>query len=408
MAVLKGIGSSSDGRSKSVYAPVSEGQAKALTRSYAQAGYGPETVELIEAHGTGTKAGDAAEFGGLRLVFEQGGRTDSQWCALGTVKSQVGHTKAAAGAAGLFKVLMALHHKVLPPTLKVDRPNPNLDIDGSPFYLNERSRPWIRGSDHPRRGSVSSFGFGGTNFHLAVEEYRGPGAKAWRLRTAPSELVVLSAATPAELARAATEMAARATAPGFLVYAARTSQAQFDSMLPARLAVVANDEADLAAKLSRMAERISSKPGDPVELPTGAYYATDREPGKIAFLFPGQGSQYVFMGADQAMFMDAAREAFDAAADLELGDEPLHRVVFPLPAYDEVAQEAQEAKLRATEWAQPAIGLTSLALLGVMNELGVSADMVGGHSYGEITALCAAGSLSPVGLPQRGAAPRVS
>ncbi|MCP4804403.1 MAG: hypothetical protein GY884_03560, partial [Proteobacteria bacterium] len=113
--VIKAVGSSSDGRAKSIYAPVSSGQAKALERAYERAGYGPETVELVEAHGTGTKAGDAAEFGGLAQTFSPASE-ERQWCALGSVKSQVGHTKASAGSAGLFKVVMALHHKVLPPT----------------------------------------------------------------------------------------------------------------------------------------------------------------------------------------------------------------------------------------------------------------------------------------------------
>lgn len=166
-AVIRGIGSSSDGRSKSVYAPVPEGQAKALRRTYAAAGYGAETVELMEAHGTGTKAGDAAEFEGLRAMFDESGRQDRQWCALGSVKSQIGHTKAAAGAAGLFKAIMALHHKVLPPTIKVDKPNPKLEIEKTAFYLNTEARPWIRPAGHPRRASVSSFGFGGSNFHVA-------------------------------------------------------------------------------------------------------------------------------------------------------------------------------------------------------------------------------------------------
>jgi acyl transferase domain-containing protein len=152
--VVNGVGSSSDGRSKSVYAPVSAGQARALSNAYDKTSYGPESVELVEAHGTGTVAGDAAEFGGLTLAFGASERDDRQWCALGSVKSQIGHTKAAAGAAGLFKVIMGLHHKVLPQTAKIDQPNPKLDLQNSPFYLNTRSRPWVRGSDHERRGSV--------------------------------------------------------------------------------------------------------------------------------------------------------------------------------------------------------------------------------------------------------------
>jgi acyl transferase domain-containing protein len=162
-AVLTGVGASSDGKAKSVYAPVPEGQAKALSRAYSRAGYGADTVEFLEAHGTGTKAGDAAEFEGLRLAFDASGRQDRQWCALGSVKSQIGHTKGAAGSAGLIKAVLALHHRVLPPTIKVDAPNPALHLDDSPFYLNTRSRPWIRDASHPRRASVSSFGFGGSN-----------------------------------------------------------------------------------------------------------------------------------------------------------------------------------------------------------------------------------------------------
>ena len=166
-ALLRGIGTASDGRSKSVYAPVAAGQAQALRRAYAGAGYGAETVELMEAHGTGTKAGDAAEFEGLRSVFEEADADRRQWCALGSVKSQIGHTKAAAGAAGLFKAVMALHHKVLPPSIKIAAPNPKLDIERSPFYLNTQSRPWIRGNAHPRRASVSAFGFGAHPLRVA-------------------------------------------------------------------------------------------------------------------------------------------------------------------------------------------------------------------------------------------------
>jgi acyl transferase domain-containing protein len=172
-AVIRGCGSSSDGRAKSIYAPRWEGQVKSLRRCYEEAGYGPETVELVEAHGTGTKAGDQAEFNALREVFNASGREDRQWAALGSIKSQLGHTKAAAGAAGLLKTVLALHDKVLPPTFGIDKPATKLEIEKTPFYLNTTTRPWIHGGDHPRRAAVSSFGFGGTNFHITVEEYTG-------------------------------------------------------------------------------------------------------------------------------------------------------------------------------------------------------------------------------------------
>ncbi|CAN90976.1 polyketide synthase [Sorangium cellulosum So ce56] len=396
-AVIRGIGSSSDGRSKSVYAPVPEGQAKALRRTYAAAGYGPETVELMEAHGTGTKAGDAAEFEGLRAMFDESGREDRQWCALGSVKSQIGHTKAAAGAAGLFKAIMALHHKVLPPTIKVDKPNPKLDIEKTAFYLNTQARPWIRPGDHPRRASVSSFGFGGSNFHVALEEYTGPAPKAWRVRALPAELFLLSADTPAALADRARALAKEAEVPEILRFLARESVLSFDASRPARLGLCATDEADLRKKLEQVAAHLEARPEQALSAPL-VHCASGEAPGRVAFLFPGQGSQYVGMGADALMTFDPARAAWDAAAGVAIADAPLHEVVFPRPVFSDEDRAAQEARLRETRWAQPAIGATSLAHLALLAALGVRAEAFAGHSFGEITALHAAGALSAADL----------
>ncbi|WP_437798995.1 SDR family NAD(P)-dependent oxidoreductase [Sorangium sp. So ce693] len=396
-AVIRGIGSSSDGRSKSVYAPVPEGQAKAIRRTYAAAGYGPETVELMEAHGTGTKAGDAAEFEGLRAMFDASGREDRQWCALGSVKSQIGHTKAAAGAAGLFKAIMALHHKVLPPTIKVDKPNPKLDIEKTAFYLNTQARPWIRPGDHPRRASVSSFGFGGSNFHVALEEYTGPAPKAWRVRALPAELFLLSADTPAALADRARALAKEAEVPEILRFLARESVLSFDASRPARLGLCATDEADLRKKLEQVAAHLAARPEQALSAPL-VHCASGEAPGRVAFLFPGQGSQYVGMGADALMTFDPARAAWDAAAGVSIADAPLHEVVFPRPVFSDEDRAAQEARLRETRWAQPAIGATSLSHLALLAALGVRAEAFAGHSFGEITALHAAGALSAADL----------
>ncbi|MBM4283044.1 MAG: hypothetical protein FJ137_20575, partial [Deltaproteobacteria bacterium] len=229
-ATINGIGTSSDGRSKSVYAPVSEGQAKALRRAYEAAGYAPSTVELVEAHGTGTKAGDAAELGGLQLCFDDdawGDKPVRQSIAVGSVKSQIGHTKSAAGAAGLLKAALALHEKVLPPTLKVTTPNPTVKFDETPFYVNARLRPWIRGSAHPRRASVSSFGFGGSNWHITLEEYVGQ-QQAPRLGRRDVELIALSASSPAALVGRARAALADVAAAWDLSVVARALNASFD------------------------------------------------------------------------------------------------------------------------------------------------------------------------------------
>ncbi|MDG1483992.1 MAG: SDR family oxidoreductase [Myxococcota bacterium] len=388
-AVLTGVGSSSDGRAKSVYAPRSSGQANAIRRAYDRAGYGPDTVELLEAHGTGTKAGDAAEFGGLRMVFDEAGRADRQWCALGSVKSQIGHTKAAAGAAGLFKAVMALRHGVLPPTIKIDRPNPALELEKSAFYLATTARPWVRGADHPRRAGVSSFGFGGSNFHLAMEEYTGPADAAPRMRTASHELVILTGRSGADVAAQAKKHADQATVSGYLHWLAHTSQSAYTASAPARLAVVATDEADLVAKLTAAAARIEKAPSKAMSTPDGTSYGVGAADGTTAFLFPGQGSQYVGMTGGAAMAHAEALSAWDDAAALGL-----HEVVFPITAFDDAGRTAQSERLTRTENAQPAIGISSRAMLNLLTRTGLTPAMVGGHSYGEVTALYAAGVLS--------------
>ncbi len=393
-AVIRGVGASSDGRGTAIYAPLPAGQVRALQRAYESAGYGPETVELVEAHGTGTGAGDAAEFSALGEVFGAAGRPDRQWCALGSVKSQIGHTKAAAGAAGMLKAVLALQHKVLPPTIKVDRPNPALGLEGSPFYLNTATRPWVRpaaGDAHPRRASVSSFGFGGTNFHVALEEYvPASGSSAtppWRLPAAPTELILISAPSPGALLDRARQLDLGRT----LTDLARQTLAEFDHEDRARLAIVARDTADLAAKLADAAARIEA--GPPLAPQGQVHYGNGPPaPGLIGFLFPGQGAQYVGMGADLAVHLPLARAAWDDAAGHEPGDLPLHRVVFPPPAFSDSGHAEAEGRLTATEWAQPALAVHSVALLAVLARLGLKPDCVAGHSFGELVALHAGGA----------------
>jgi 3-oxoacyl-(acyl-carrier-protein) synthase/acyl carrier protein len=208
-AVIKGIGSSSDGKYKSIYAPHSEGQIKALRRAYENAGYSPETVGLIEAHGTGTMVGDPTEFTSIKEVFGEN-NSQTQYIALGRVKSQIGHTKAAAGAASLIKTALALHHKVLPPTINITKPHPKLNIENSPFYLNTETRPWI--SNQPRRAGVSAFGFGGTNYHVVLEEYENEHYHSYRLHNT-AKSILLFASTTQELLSCCEDIQRQLTSP---------------------------------------------------------------------------------------------------------------------------------------------------------------------------------------------------
>ncbi|HEU4361002.1 MAG TPA: SDR family NAD(P)-dependent oxidoreductase [Mycobacterium sp.] len=395
-AVIRGIGTSSDGRAKSIYAPSPAGQVKALRRAYSAAGYGPETVGLVEAHGTGTKAGDAAEFAALREVFDASGRPDRQWCAVGSVKSQVGHTKGAAGACGLFKTVMALHHKTLPPTIKIDRPSPSLDIANSPFYLSTQTKPWITESAFPRRASVSSFGFGGTNFHVTVEEYTGTGNRAWRYRSWDSELIVLGAQSAATLSDQAARLSASLVdSPDLLSYLARSTQSAYDAAQPHRLAIVADSVSNLRVVLDEAAAKLeASDVAVSFSSPKGYFYSAQQS-GPVALLFPGQGSQYVGMGADIPQLYEAALSPWEfARAERLNADRDLHQVVWPKTAFTDDERALQTAELTKTEWAQPGIGAHSLSLLSLIGALGIAPVAVGGHSFGEVSALCAAGVFS--------------
>ncbi len=394
-AVIRGLGSSSDGRAKSIYAPSAQGQTLALERAYERAGYGPETVGLVEAHGTSTQAGDAAEFEALKSVF---GKTSAEKgsIALGSVKAQIGHTKAAAGSAGLIKAVLALHHKVLPPTIKVDAPNPKMGIEDSPFYLNTTLRPWVHGAEkpHPRRASVSALGFGGTNFHVALEEYVGPSDRPAHMRTLGSELVVLSADTPAALVALCKETAAASEAEGAFLHVAKKAQLAFDASKPARLAIVATNAADLREKLGFAATTIEKSGSAPFSSPKGIHYGVGAaaKASEIAVLFPGQGSQYVNMGADLATHFDRVRDVWDGVAShVRDGSSTLADRVFPAPGFGEDARIAAEKALTATDWAQPAICATSLSMFRLFELTGLRPSMVGGHSLGEVTAAVAAG-----------------
>ena len=364
-AVLKGIGSSSDGKGGAIYAPRREGQMEALRNAYRAAGVSPATVELVEAHGTGTKVGDATEISALADVYRAAGRSGT-WCAVGSIKSQIGHTKAAAGAAGLIKAALALYHKVLPPTIKLTSP---LDVlrDG-PLYPNTLRRPWMPSPDHPRRAALSAFGFGGSNFHCVLEE--ADAVKPEIDWCGDTELLAFSG-TEAEVMRQ---------------FDAPPPLGAFCADAPLRV-VIACRKADLAKSL---AQARTLKTGD------GVFVGRGPVAGKLAVLFPGQGSQYVGMLRELVCHFPPAFDVFvraDAAFTRQTGRR-LVDLVYPVPAFDDATRQHQEDALRATDAAQPSLGAVQLAAWRVLEYFGVRADAFAGHSYGELVALCASGRIA--------------
>jgi acyl transferase domain-containing protein len=398
-AVLKGAGLASDGRAQGLLAPRVEGEILALQRAYEQSGIDPATVGLIEAHGTGIPVGDATELEALRKVFANDGSNVPR-CALGSVKSMIGHCIPAAGIASLIKTTLALHYKILPPT-RCEKVREDLRRGDSPFYVNTETRPWIHGNrDVPRRAGVNAFGFGGINSHLVLEEYPVPLAEQTSGFPWPCELVVISADTPELLARRITEIrdAAIARPDVTLSQLARTLSAA-----PAkhcRVAIVASDLGNLFGKLETAATKITEGKRTHLHTRQGVHFdlgGKKRLTGKTAFLFPGQGSQYPNMLADLCMAFPEVRHEFEMsdAAFAGVWEFLPSQFVFPPPTcLSPEVEKALAEKILSIDVAFETVFTASMAILRLLDAFGVKCDIMLGHSTGEYTSLAASGAVA--------------
>ncbi len=400
-AVIKGVGTSSDGKGAGPLAPRVEGEELAIRRAYAAAGIAPETIELIEAHGTGTPVGDLAEMQAVARVFGLR-RGPLPTCAIGSVKSMIGHLMPAAGIAGLIKAALAVYHRVLPPTLHCERPHPRFELEKTPFYVNTETRPWVHGDDTPRRAGVNAFGFGGINAHVILEEVPAatpeaepPGSPQWE-----TEVCVLQGATRPELLEQAQQLA-RYLEEGREIRL-RDLAYTLNTRLRAgtvRLSVVASSADDLRSKLVRALQRLSDPACRQIKDPSGLYFF--EEPllvhGKLAFLFPGEASQYPDMLKDLCVNIPAVRAEFDSLDRIFLGAGPLRpsQSIFPVPGESDEERAAAEQRLWEMGGALDAILTANSALHGLLLRLEIRPDIILGHSMGELSALAAAGVITP-------------
>jgi acyl transferase domain-containing protein/NAD(P)H-dependent flavin oxidoreductase YrpB (nitropropane dioxygenase family)/NAD(P)-dependent dehydrogenase (short-subunit alcohol dehydrogenase family) len=416
-AVIKGMGGSSDGRDLSLTAPRPAGQVLSLARAYADAEVSPSTVGLIEAHGTGTTVGDRTELDALAQVFDHAG-ADRLACAVGSVKSMIGHTKAAAGLASIIKIAKALHHKILPPTIGVEKPNPSCDWVNGPFFIAAEAKPWLNASLTPRvrRAGVSAFGFGGTNFHTVLEEYVPAANFALDMpsKQLASELFAWKADARADLVKAiasfaeilksvmAEEAGIAAVSPDDankvppLTRLAYTNYLRFaESKGAYTLSLVASSLSDLEEKIGKVKQILADESKRNLSDPKGIYFAqheNNSRPPKVAMLFPGQGSQKLNMLNDLSMYFGEARSAFETAdgALAPFLDKPLSSYIFPPTSFSLEETKAKELALTDTHIAQPAVAAADMAAFKVLAQFGLKADMVAGHSFGEYVALWAA------------------
>jgi acyl transferase domain-containing protein/acyl carrier protein len=394
-AIIRGSAINNDGRMKVGYtAPSGDGESRVIAEAMAMAGVEPESISMIEAHGAGTLLGDPIEVSALIDAFgDCGGKR--QFCALGSVKSNIGHVDAAAGVAGFLKAVLALRHRRIPPTLHFDRPNPQVDFSNTPFYVNRELRE-LNGK--PLRAGVNAFGIGGTNAHVVLEE--PPAAAASAPATRPFDLVMLSARTPSAL-DAATERLADHLADhsdGELADAAFTLRHGRRAFSERRF-VVASDLADAIAGLR-----------DPQRPVTGS---TPSGRPSVAFLFPGLGDHYAGMGWELYCTERVYRESIDRSAELLKahlqGD--IRDFLYPgrewsHPRLEGTGKSSGDLDLRAMlgkkkapaddqpAAAQPAIFVTEVALAELLREWGIEPEAMIGHSIGEFSAAHIAGVLS--------------
>ena len=376
-AIILGAATNNDGSLKAGYtAPSVDSQTEVIALAQGLAGVSPETITYIEAHGTGTPLGDPIEIEALTKAFRA--RTgEKNFCAIGSVKSGIGHLDTAAGVAGLIKTTLMLHHQQIPPSLHFETPNPHLELNSTPFFVNTNLRRWNRGTT-PLRAGVSSFGLSGTNAHLVMEE--AP-ARAASGPSKPSQLLLLSAKTARALDATCANLVdyLRQNPSVNLADVAHTLRVGRKAFAHRRMLVCKNSDEAIAALQALTPDRLSTSVQESAHRP-------------LTFMFPGHGSQFVNMGADLYHSEPTFREQVDYCSDYlkPILDVDLRSLLYP----HESERDEAAKKLDQTAFTQPALFVIEYALARLLMEWGVQPTALIGHSVGEYTAACLAGVFS--------------
>lgn len=374
-AVIKGIGVNNDGADKGSFGgPSAFGQAGAITAAINDAGVEASSISYIEAHGTATPLGDPIEIEGLNLAF--GDHKQKQFCAIGSVKSNIGHLTAAAGVAGLIKTVLAMQHQQIPATLFFNKLNPDINIEDGPFYINSGLKTWK--TEHKRRAGVSSFGVGGTNVHVILEEFENVQAQSSVSR--PLSLVTWSAKTESSLATYANILADHISShkdiyTANIAYTLQSTRADFSS----RRFIIAGNRDELIG-------RLKSEKQDPL-----AHKKLGEKISEMVFMFPGQGSQYVNMGRELYQHEPVFKAAVDECVAL-LKDSP-QKDIFDI-IYPKDIDNTSAEKLKNTLYTQPAIFIMEYAMAKLWMSWGIQPTILLGHSIGEFVAAHFAGIFS--------------
>lgn len=407
-AVITGYGQVSDGKGKAIAAPNDKWQAKSIQNAYEMAGYSADTIELIEAHGTSTQVGDLSEVTALKLSFENLGVKSKGFCGLGSVKSNIGHLKSAAGIAGFLKTVLALHHKILPPSANFQIENPKLKLSESPFYVVTEPKEWVA-KGHPRRAGVNAFAFGGADYHIALEEFRkedyqnlpkeffasakinqeeSPAAQS------SNEIAIFSSDNKEDLMSQVDAFAQKIAGIGEsfsdeLFY----QNYEADPQKTYRLSMTFNSAQDFLEKID-LVKSCASQPEKLKALTVkGIYWSSDTPltVDQTAMLFPGQGSQYPDMILDVCNHYAPAKTLFSRAD--ALWKKLTNSTVSNLIDSSVRGKENTEKSLKNTRNTHPAIMTASLALYSILKEMNFKPGVMVGHSLGEVIALVAAGKL---------------